>query len=237
MALASDVITRARDLLLDLSNTGYRWTDAELLRYLSDGQREVCNYFPEANTLTELVQPGVTDVRIDMRTAAANTPIAILRFASQHNELADLEGSELKVVEKHVLDSFDPGWIAYRPVAAAYSATATQPQYYKAVVFDPKDRLSFYLYPRAHPDFGVYVTYTAVPVELAVVGDTLALPDSYIPALVDYTAYRALSKDSVYTGAPTKAKEFNDSFMQKIGVGNAKSEVVAPTNARAPNEH
>jgi hypothetical protein len=287
MAAASAVINRARDALLDLSSTGYRWTDAELLRWLSDAQREVVTAFPEANTQTTAITPDAADVRIDMRLRAGSgvTPIAILRFASQQDPRTGVEGQELKLVEKMVLDALDPGWIGYVPTTLAVSVTAGSfvvgavyairtvgttdftligaanntvgtvftatgagtgtgtatradaTPYYKAVVMDPKDPLSFWLYPRANPARRVYVTFTAVPAELVATTDTLALPDQYIPMLVDYVVYRALGKDSVYTGAPNKSAEFYQAFGQKLAVASGRRTELAPTAARAPDEH
>ena len=46
----SDILSRVRDTLQD--TTSVRWTDAELLRYLNDGQREVVNMKPDASALT-----------------------------------------------------------------------------------------------------------------------------------------------------------------------------------------
>ena len=289
MALASDVITRVRHTLLDPGTT-YRWTDAELLLWITDAQRDIVAAFPEANTVSTLITPGASDVRLDLRVLAATTPIAILRFATAHNELDGIEGYELKVVEKHVMDSLDPQWVGYRPATAAdvtagafvvgaqytiatvgttdftligasantigvaftatgagtgdgtatpsgYNSPAYNPYYYKAVVFDPKDRYSFYLYPRANEDFSVYVTYTAVPDDVTLVTDVLSLSDQYLSAIHDYVVFRALTKDSIYTGAPNKAAEFQQSFLQKLALYNSKADATAPTGARAPDEH
>lgn len=237
MGLASDVITRVRDALLDLGTT-YRWTDAELLRWLTDAQREVCLLFPEANVTTAKVTPDAADVRIDMRLRASPAmPIAILRFAASDDELNDRMGYELKLVEKAVLDAFDPGWMGYRPATAALNTPATSGQYYRAAVIDPKDPLAFWLYPRAHNSFAVWVTYTASPAALAATSDALTLGDQYIPVLTDYVLYRALGKDSVYTGAPAKSKEFQDSFMQKLSFATGRRFELSPTKARAPEEH
>lgn len=236
MALASDVITRVRDTLLDPGTT-YRWTDAEILRYITDAQRDICAPFPEANTQTELVTPGVADVRIDMRVVASATPIAILRFPSQYDEVNAIEGAELKVVEKHVMDAIDPMWVSYRPVLAAYNDDTANSRYYRAVIFDPKDRLSFWLYPRAHSDFTFYVTYTAVPVDVTTTGQTLALADQYLTAIHDYVCYRCLAKDSVYTGAPEKSMQYWESFLRRMTLITGRSLELSPTAARPPNEH
>jgi hypothetical protein len=57
MATAQDVIDRARELINDVASSfvsGFRWSDAELLRWLTDGQREIVKLKPEANAVTAL---------------------------------------------------------------------------------------------------------------------------------------------------------------------------------------
>jgi hypothetical protein len=240
MAIASEVITPVRDLLLDLSSTGYRWTDAELLRYLTLGQREICGPFPDANTKSAVITPGASDVRIDLETkltASGTKPIALTRVEGGMDEVGGVEGYSINVIEKHVMDSLNPSWMNYVPVAANYLNKALNRRYYQAVVLDPKDGLAFWLYPRANPDFRVVVSYTAVPADVTTTGSTLDLPDQYVPALIDYVVYRALAKDSVYTGAPNKSREYLQDFMTKLGLGTKAAEEANPTAARAPEEH
>ena len=43
----ANLISRIQDTLQD--TTGVRWTEAELLRYINDAQREVVNFKPEAS--------------------------------------------------------------------------------------------------------------------------------------------------------------------------------------------
>jgi hypothetical protein len=57
VATAQQVIDRARHLINDVASSfvaGLRWTDAELLQWLTDGQREIVTLKPEANPATEL---------------------------------------------------------------------------------------------------------------------------------------------------------------------------------------
>lgn len=63
MAIADDVIIRARDMLNDQSEI--RWTDTQLLRLATDGQRLIVRIKPHASTETTAVktQPvALTDV-------------------------------------------------------------------------------------------------------------------------------------------------------------------------------
>ena len=50
----ANLITRVQDTLQD--TTSVRWSEAELLRYINDGQREVVNLRPDASALTANVQ-------------------------------------------------------------------------------------------------------------------------------------------------------------------------------------
>ena len=57
MATAQDVISRARQLINDVASNfvaGLRWSDAELLQWLTDGQREIVRLKPEANPVTDI---------------------------------------------------------------------------------------------------------------------------------------------------------------------------------------
>lgn len=56
MATAQDVINRARQLINDVGSgfvAGLRWSDAELLQWLTDGQREIVKLKPEANAVKD----------------------------------------------------------------------------------------------------------------------------------------------------------------------------------------
>lgn len=52
--LASEIITRARETLFD-TTTPYRWSDAELLRWLSDGLTELWIRRPDALYVSAVV--------------------------------------------------------------------------------------------------------------------------------------------------------------------------------------
>ena len=51
---AQHILSRVRNILQD--NTGVRWTDGEMFDYLSDGQREIANFRPDATATHANVQ-------------------------------------------------------------------------------------------------------------------------------------------------------------------------------------
>lgn len=57
MATAQDIINRVRHLINDEASafvSGLRWSDTEMLEWITDGEREIVQLKPEANTVTAL---------------------------------------------------------------------------------------------------------------------------------------------------------------------------------------
>lgn len=120
-------------------------------------------------------------------------------------------GTVINIVEKDVLDSFSSAWT--RP----YSRTPGENlDYYKAYAMDPVDPLAFWLHPAGYEGADVIVTFSAIPPALTAVGDSIALSDMYVPHLVDYLVYRALSKDA-RAGAKAIGEKYRESFLLRLG--------------------
>lgn len=74
MATAQQVINRARNMINDVASgfvAGLRWSDTELLRWISDGQREIVELEPEANIVTDVfdVVGGIARQSLDPLSA------------------------------------------------------------------------------------------------------------------------------------------------------------------------
>jgi hypothetical protein len=74
MTTAQDVIDAARYLINDetaAAVSGMRWSDAELMDWITDAQRAVVELKPEAYPITEVFAPvaGVSRHRLDSATA------------------------------------------------------------------------------------------------------------------------------------------------------------------------
>lgn len=122
-------------------------------------------------------------------------------------------GTIITLVEKDVLDSFSGRWSL-----ASSRTPGADLDYYKAYAMDPTDPLAFWLHPRGYAGADVIVTFAGIPVAVMTSADTLTLSDMYVPHLVDYLAYRALSKDS-RAGAKDLAERFRGSFLMRLGAG------------------
>lgn len=138
-------------------------------------------------------------------------------------------GTVINIVEKDVLDSFSAAWTKDHG-----RTPGPDLDYYKAYAMDPTDPLAFWLWPRAYDGADVIVTYAAVPASVTNVNDTLTLSDMYIPHLVDYIAYRALSKDS-RAGAKELAEQFRESFLMRFPAGRQILRQLGQNQSRPPN--
>lgn len=138
-------------------------------------------------------------------------------------------GTPITIVEKDVLDSFATTW-----TLASTKEPGPNLDYYKVYAMDPADPLAFWLYPRGYEGADVIVTYAGVPVEVESVEDVLTLSDMYVPHLVDYLCYRALSKDA-RAGAKVLAKDFRESFLLRLGAHRQILKQAGQNATRPPN--
>ncbi len=201
--LASDVIEAARRLINDETSSavsGVRWTDAELLDWIGEAQRETVKLKPEAYPVTATHDVDAADPRQRVSATAAYKVIRVERNA-------DAANGTVTLVERDVLDTFNPNWTA---------APTTPPTKYNHYVLDENDPLAFWLYPRATNAVDVIVTYAGIPAAPTATGNTLVLSDMYSGPVVDYVVYRALSKDA-RGGAPGVAEKYRDKFLLALG--------------------
>lgn len=138
-------------------------------------------------------------------------------------------GTVISIVEKDVLDSFSAAW-----TLSSARVPGTNLNYYKAYAMDPNDPLAFWLHPAGYDGADVIVTYAGIPAAVNAVTETLTLSDMYVPDLVDYLAYRALSKDA-RAGAKELAERFRASYLMRLGAGRQILQQIGQNVTRPPN--
>lgn len=138
-------------------------------------------------------------------------------------------GVVINFVEKDVLDSFSASWT--RPTTKVPGAEL---DYYKSYAMDPNDPLAFWLRPRGYTGADVIVTFASIPAPVTATTATLTLTDMYVPDLVDYLAYRALSKDA-RSGAKVLAQQFRESFLMRLGAGRQILRQIGQHASRPPD--
>jgi hypothetical protein len=210
----NDIFTRAGFVLNDPA-AAPRWTPAEQVLALSDGQREIATYVPQACVKTSILtlQAGT---RQELIAIGAVRPVQFL--AMRRNFLADgvTPGPRVSVRTWAWADAIDPNW---------HSATPGIPEY---AFFDAAEPLAFYVSPPASGTGKGEIVFNASPADLTALSDTLTIPDTYSNALLYYVLFRALAKNSAFTKAPQAASGWYQMMLQALGV---RSKMIDATDA------
>ena len=208
---ASDVLTRAADIIQDQTNV--RWPSDELLRYLNDARREVAIARPDLYATTASV------------TLAAGTKQSLpsdgMRLMDvTRNMPSGNPGAAMRIVEREILDAQKPNW-----------HLETQTAGLKHFMYDERNPRVFYVYPPATAGHQVELVYGKTPTEITNTSTQLADEDIYTGAIVDYVCYRAFSKDAEYAGNGTRAVAHYQQFLNALGLGGKVTKTVSPNSA------
>lgn len=207
---AASIISKARITLQDLA--AVRWTDAELLGYLNDGQREICMLRPDACAVVASM-PLVAGTRQQIPDAGT----AILKVVRNMGSNGTTPGRAIRHVLMDTLDSNIPNWHTVSPAAEILHAMtdARMPQF-------------FYVYPPAATGTQVEVVYAAPPGDVAALGDTINVDDVFSTPLLDYVLFRAYTKDQDIPNGTERATAHRALFDAAMN-GKAQADaVVAP---------
>jgi hypothetical protein len=192
------LLTEIRDGLNDVE-VPYRWSDAELVRYINAGVRQIIVLQPEAN---------IVERRLSLALSARQTlPAAGVKFVrvSANSPAPDTRGAQIRYVERDALDTFEPAW-------ETISATGGQLVHY---LHDPREPGVFYVYPVPTQGMHAYVVFSEIPAAAAANGDS-PLSAVFDNGLIEYAVYRALTKDSRYGVSGERATQLYNKFLLAI---------------------
>lgn len=186
----ASVVSRAQTILQD--TTGIRWPEHELVDWVNDAQREIVVVVPQAGAVTESVAltPG-------SKQTLPSDGAQFLRV------VRNMGGRAIRAADRDILDSQIPDW---------HEATGPEVVHY---VHDGLDPRTFYVYPSAVGQ--IELIYAKSPANVTASGD-LNLPDLYANAVLEYTLYRAYSKDAEATANKELAEAAYGRFMGALGV-------------------
>jgi len=177
--LASAVINKCATLLFDSNNV--KWSRAELLGWVNDGQRSIVSMIPEASATMTVLQ-----LVVGARQTIPNDGYILLDIVRNMGSGGATPGRAIARVDRSTLDESNPLW-------QSDAATATQTVY----MYNLRDRKSFYVYPPCTGANRAEIIYSKLPTDLAE-GGAIGIDDIYQPALLDYVLARAFSKQSQY---------------------------------------
>lgn len=201
--LASSILSRVRTQLIDNQSGGlpYRWTDAELLAWLSDGQRTVAATIPRASSKL-YVLALVAGTRQVLPADAFQLITCIRNLGTS----GSTPGRSLQKVNRDLMDIQYPTWPADTQTAAP-----------TLWLYDLADPTAFHVYPGNNGTGKIEVLYSMLPTELVLTTDPLTVKDIYLTPLFDYVMYRAHAKDSDYAAGQGLAAMYLTSFTAFLG--------------------
>ena len=199
------ILNRVSALLNDEEHV--RWSESELVEWLNDGQRAVA-------------QGPATDAYVlrDTITAAAGTvqdlPDDGLRLIDVVQNTAN--GSQINQADYATVSMLKPLW----------RADETGPA--EVYFYDPDNSKQFEVFPPQEGGEVIQIVYNAIPGDAAVEGNVV-INDIYADSLLDYIAYRALSKDTEDSSLDlNRATAFYRAFLVAIGHKESVDGVVEP---------
>jgi len=216
----ANLISRIQDSLQD--TTGVRWTEAELLRYINDAQREVVNFKPQASAdhsnvqLVTGTEQSIPDVALSL--------IKVVRNMSATGGSATGKKS-IRLVDEDILNSIEPDW--HDPTVTGDAAHGSVIKHY---VFDPDDPRKFYVYPGVKDGENAYVELitSRSPTDLSATSSTIYIDDIYGNALVDYVLFRCYMKDSEFAGNAQRASQHYQLFLNSVSSGISSKNLINP---------
>ena len=216
----ANLISRIQDSLQD--TTGVRWTEAELLRYINDAQREVVNFKPQASAdhsnvqLATGTEQSIPDVALSL--------IKVVRNMSATGGSATGKKS-IRLVDEDILNSIEPDW--HDPTVTGDAAHGSVIKHY---VFDPDDPRKFYVYPGVKDGENAYVELitSRSPTDLSVTSSTIYIDDIYGNALVDYVLFRCYMKDAEFAGNAQRASQHYQLFLNSVSSGISSKNLINP---------
>lgn len=192
--LASNIVGDASRLLNDVANV--HWPVVDLLGWLREAEVEVITARPHANALhvSHTLAAGT-------RQTIPADGIAFMAVTSNTN------GPAVRQVDMAGLNVDNPGWRtdATNAVVDSWMIDGTDPKVFYVIPPQPVS-------PGA-----VDLTYSAVP-PVPALGNNITINDEYVPALVDYIVFRALSEDTDMAD-PGRAMEFHNKYRARLELG------------------
>lgn len=212
----SSVIGKVQTILQD--TTGIRWPSDELLGWLNDGQREIVLYKPNAfvkNTAVKLVSGTKQTLPAD--------GVQLIDVVRNMGTSGGTPGRAIRITMREILDSQTPNWHA--------EAASDVVKHYMYTVLDPK---TYYVYPPQPASNTSYVEliYGAAPTNATLDG-VITLDDIYQTILVDYSLYRAYSKDTEFAADQNRAATHQKAYIAAL-TGKATVEAGVNPNNTAP---
>jgi hypothetical protein len=230
---ATDVLQRVVWLLQDES---IRWTAAELVQWLNDGQTAMVALRPDVTeTITTFnCVPGALQSLYDNASNLPEPPVKLMKVT--RNVSVEGRFRAVRLVSREIMDVTRPDWQSAPPATDCVN-----------YMVDENLPAAFWVYPPAPdpsiqvPAMMVEIHYSAEPKKLDLPAadktwkDTqgdLSVRDRFAMVLVDYVLYRAFMKDAEFGGNGARSKTHFDLFQGQL-MADVQGTMVAQPKAKA----
>jgi len=215
---AQSIINKAAIQLTDIGNT--RWSRAELLEWLNQGQKQIVVMSPSATNKVSVVQL-VAGTRQNIPSDGW-TLLELIRYMGTNGSTP---GRAIRVTSRELIDTFMPNWHA--------DARSAVPKHY---IFDAQDQTVFYVYPPNNGQGYVQLNYAPVPPMITSESTVISISDTFEPSLLDYILYRACSKDAEYAPGLQLASGYLSTFMASMQIKTASELANSPNQNFGPKD-
>lgn len=189
-----------------------RFSDADLLGFVNQAIKRTCMVRPDLFITDTTITPTVDQVEQELSAS-------VTRIMEVHRVVG---GSAVGEVDKETMDRSAPDWT---------TETSGTPVNWMR---HPRNPRRYFLYPAPATGTQLSVEYIEVPSDY-VLGDTIALPDSYKSAIIDCVVYLAEVVDNEHVETE-RAKTFLNSFMQALGADFSQRAVVDSEDGQPPQQ-
>lgn len=210
-----NIVDRARIKANDEA-TVKRWTDAESLMAINDGQVAVVQLMPSAYTLQATPTAVAGSTRQTLTGLGLTDGLTIVDIPRNYAANGTTPGRAMTKRDRVWFDEHRPRW---------HSEVSAEAQHWMQDDRDPK---AVYLYP-AKSAGKLEVIYSAVPAALANLAATITLDDVYANALQWFLLFSWYSKDATNNRGQQLSATYYALFERELGIrsGALKANAVA----------
>lgn len=198
----SDVISRARSILNDADNTGYRWTDQELIDAINDAQGLIAIHRPDCFPVSQVI------TLVDgSKQSIPSGGYRLLDVVRNIGSDGTTPGRAIRPTDRDTLDAYDPYW-----------HTNTKKSEIKNSVYDERNPGSFWVNPPALSGTKAEILYAKRPTTLTATNNDLAIADAYFEGILMFVLFRAYAKEADYGGNAQLASSYLSLFASLMGI-------------------
>lgn len=212
----SEVYERCGVLLHDTDNV--RWTTDELRMWLSDGQRAICTFRPDANV--ESVEIELEEGSIQQLPANAIKLIDITHNVTISGE-EHLPGRAITITDREEMDRFDVTW-----------RTSRKAKTVQQFMHDATNPKVFYTYPPNNGEGLVSADISVMPDVLEEADDDTELPlgNEWNEALLNFVMAKAYAKDGEFV---SRSGEYMGLFIASVQGEQTAAKAYQPNVTKA----